>query len=193
MKDLSKCHMDQSVAACIVGQYRMLGLIVLLLSFSSCATVWDRQSSANMPSAIGPYGDFSGRLIVIEPARRWQVLLEWQAETAELGRVRLTHAATGTVVELQWQHEKIQVRDNKHPDWRAIGQQKLAELGIVIPLQQLASILLGKMPVYFKRKNDDAWESRQTGDLIRLHWQAGKRKLSLTDIKHGRQAMLFID
>jgi hypothetical protein len=168
-------------------------LVVLLLSFSSCAAVWDKQSSVNMPSVIGPYGSFSGRLIVIEPARRWQVLLEWQAETAELGRVRLTHAATSTVVELQWQYEKIQVRNNKHPDWQTIGQQELAELGIVIPPQQLASILLGKMPAHFKRKNNNTWESRQTGGLVRLQWQASRQKLSLTDIKHGRQAMLFID
>jgi hypothetical protein len=154
--------------------------------------VWDRQSSANVPSAIGPYPDFSGRLIVIEPARRWQVLLKWQAETAEQGRVRLTHAATGSVVELQWQHEKIQVRDNKHPDWQIIGQQKLAELGIVMPPQQLASVLLGNMPAHFKRKNGNTWESRQTGDLIRLHWQASRQKLSMTDIKHGRRATLII-
>jgi hypothetical protein len=168
-------------------------IAVLLLSLSSCATTLDGRSSANVPTAIGPYSDFSGRLIVIEPKRRWQVLLKWQAETAEQGRVRLTHAATNMVVELQWQHEQIQARDNKHPDWQIIGQQKLAELGIVVPPQQLASILLGNMPAHFKRKNDNTWESRQTGDLIRLHWQASRQKLSMTDIKHGRQATLFID
>jgi len=28
--------------------------------------------------------------------------------------------------------------------------------------------------------------------LIRLHWQANRQKLSMTDLKHGRQATLFI-
>jgi len=167
-------------------------IITLLLSLSSCATRPDNQGTANMPASIGPYSDFSGRLIVIEPKRRWQVLLKWQTETAEQGKVRLTHAATNRVVELQWQHEHIQVRDNEHPDWQIIGQQKLTELGIVLPPQQLASILLGNMPAHFKRKNDNTWESRQTGDLIRLHWQAKRQKLSMTDLKHGRQATLFI-
>jgi hypothetical protein len=168
-------------------------IIIVLLSLSSCATGLDGRSSANVQSAIGPYPDFSGRLIVIEPARRWQVLLKWQAETAEQGRVRLTHAATNVVVELQWQHEKIEVRDNKYPDWKIIGQQKLAELGIVLPPQQLASILLGNIPTHFKRKNDDTWESRQAGNVIRLHWQTSRQKLSMTDIKHGRRATLIID
>jgi len=168
-------------------------LIVLLLGFSSCATIRDRQEPARVPSAIGPYRNFSGRLIVIEPTRRWQVMLKWQAETAAQGRVRLTHAASNRVAELQWQHENIQMRDNEHPDWQIIGRQKLAEMGIVMPPQQLASILLGNMPAHFQRKNDNTWESRQTGDLIRLHWQADRRKLSLTDIRHGRQATLIIE
>jgi hypothetical protein len=167
-------------------------IIVLLLSLSSCATGLDGRSSPSLQSAIGPYPAFSGRLIVIEPARRWQVLLKWRAETAEQGRVRLTHAATNMVAELQWQHEKIEVRDNEHPDWQIIGQQKLATLGIVVPPQQLASILLGNMPAHFKRKNDDTWESRQAGNVIRLQWQSSRQKLSMTDIKHGRQATLFI-
>ncbi len=168
-------------------------LITLLLNLSSCATVPNSQSAANVPAAIGPYADFSGRLIVIEPKRRWQVLLKWQTETSEQGKVRLTHAATNRVVEVQWQHEHIQVRDNEHPDWQIIGQQKLMELGIVLPPQQLASILLGNIPAHFKQKSDNTWESRQTGGLIRLHWQASRQKLSMIDITHGRQATLLIE
>ncbi len=167
-------------------------IVVLLLSLSSCATAPDGQRPASLQSEIGPYHDFSGRLIVIERARRWQVLLKWQAETAERGKVRFTHAATNMVVQLKWQHEKIQVRDNKHPNWKIIGQQKLTEMGIVVPPQQLASILLGNMPAHFKWKNDDTWESRESGNIIRVHWQASRQKLSLTDIKHGRQATLII-
>lgn len=167
-------------------------IFALLLNLSSCATVPDSQSAADAATAIGPFPEFSGRLIVIEPERRWQVLLKWQTETAEQGKVRLTHAATNRVVELQWQHEHIQARDNEHPDWQIIDQQKLTELGIVLPPRQLASILLGNIPAHFKRKNDNTWESRQTGYLIRLHWQANRQKLSMTDLKHGRQATLFI-
>jgi len=167
-------------------------MIVLLLSFTSCATMPNQYASTAAPTTIGPYSDFSGRLIVLEPKRRWQVLLEWHAATAEKGRVRLTHAATATVIELQWRHEQIWLRDSNHPDWQVVEQQKLAEMGIVLPPRQLAAILLGNMPASFKQKSNDTWESREVGHSIRLRWQASSKKLSLTDISHGRQATLII-
>ena len=163
-------------------------LILALFTIPSCATL----SGKPQATSIGPYSQFNGRLIVIEPSRRWQVLLKWQAESQEQGWLRLTHAATGKVVEFQWLFEQMHIRDNSHPEWQPIGRQKLAEQGIVIPPQQLASILLGAMPAHFKRKNGNIWESRKGGNLIRLQWQAEQQKLSMTDMAHGRTATLII-
>jgi hypothetical protein len=142
--------------------------------------------------SIGPYPSFSGRLIVIEPAKRWQVLIKWKANQPEHGWLRMTHAATGTVIELRWQGEAMQVRDNREPAWRPIGLGQLSKHGIVIQPQTLAAILLGHMPSHFKQKDKQTWESRQSGSLIRLRWQAQAHKLTMTDLKHGRKATLII-
>jgi len=148
------------------------------------------------PVQIGPYSRFSGRLIVMEPARRWQVSLMWRAIRPEQGWLRITHAATGTVVELRWDEYGMTIHDNKHPLWRNIGMNELSAQGIVIPPQQLAAILLGKMPAQFKftgkRTGQQSWKSQQSGQIIKLRWQPEVRKLSITDMKHGRQAILVI-
>ena len=168
----------------------LAGLMLLALSWlAACATLPDK---SGQPSSIGPYPQFNGRLIVIEPSRRWQVLVNWQANSARKGWLRLTHAATGRVVELKWQHALMLVRDDSHPEWQEISRQQLAAEGIVIPPEQLAAILLGRMPAHFKRKNGSTWEGKQNGGLIRLVWQAEQKKLSITDITHGRTARLFI-
>jgi len=148
------------------------------------------------PVHIGPYSRFSGRLIVMEPARRWQVSLMWRAIRPEQGWLRITHAATATVVELRWDVHGMTIHDNKHPLWRNIGMNELSAQGIVIPPQQLAAILLGKMPAQFKftgkRTGQQSWKSQQSGRIIKLRWQPEVRKLSITDMKHGRQAILVI-
>ena len=159
----------------------------------------DRAGGADKPSAavlIGPYADFSGRLIVIEPKRRWQVLLKWRADTPERGWLRITHAATATVVELGWQGDRMVVRDNQQPDWRRITQSELSSQGIVIPPRQLAAVLLGQMPPEFhftgKRTGQQTWESREHGQRIILRWQPESRRLTMTDMKQGRKASLMI-
>ncbi|MDQ6982334.1 MAG: lipoprotein insertase outer membrane protein LolB, partial [Mariprofundus sp.] len=144
------------------------------------------------PTSIGPYSTFSGRLIVIESTKRWQVSLKWQASRAEQGWLRITHAATGTVVELRWQSKTMQIRDNQQPVWRHIELEKLSEHGIIIPPHELAAILLGQMPAHFRQKSEQVWETRQSGYLIRLRWQQELRKLTITDMKHGRIAVLKI-
>ena len=91
------------------------------------------------------------------------MLVNWQAHDRHQGWLRLTHAATGRVVELKWQHEQMLVRDDSHPDWQEISREQLAEEGIVIPPEELATILLGTMPSHFRRKNGAIWEGKQNG------------------------------
>ncbi len=164
-----------------------------MLLLGSCAVTSQHQPDEPAKAvSIGPYPSFSGRLIVIEPTRRWQVLINWKADQPDHGWLRISHAVTGTVVELRWQGKAMQIRDNREPAWKALGLEQLSVHGIVIPPQMLAAILLGHIPEYFKQTGEQRWESRQSGSLIRLRWQPRVHKLTMTDMKRGRKAMLII-
>ncbi len=164
-------------------------MTVATIMLSGCAK---QVSLFEKHATIGPYQHFSGRLIVIEPKRRWQVVVQWRANSADRGELRLTHAATGTVVELRWAGDQMQIRDSSAKYWKAVNHEELANHGIVIPPQQLASILLGKMPAHFKEKKPHLWESRDHGYPIRLKWYDSTKRLVMSDLKHGRQATLII-
>jgi len=170
---------------------RALPLLPLLgLLLAGCAG----KSSLSHDEAvtIGPYAQFTGRLIVMEPNRRWQVLVDWRADHPGAGRVRMTHAASGLVLQLRWQGGQMALRDNRHPAWRAIDEAALAKEGIILPPWDLAAILLGQMPDRFEPHGNGRWEDRRDGRLLRLDWQPSKRKLVVSDIRHGRVATLLI-
>jgi len=123
-------------------------LIYLLtaLFLASCATPITERTHR---SSIGPFSTFSARLIVIEPAHRWQVLVDWDAPTAAHGTLRLTHAASNTVIEFRWQGRLMYIRDGSSNAWRSITTAQLAEHGIFIHPARLAAILSGQMPADF--------------------------------------------
>jgi len=165
--------------------------VVLLLC--SCATLpAPERSTDGQAAGIGPYRSLSARLLVIEPTRRWQVILDWQAETDTAGRARLTHAASGTVVELRWQHDNIRLRDNKTPAWRRVSLAELSEHGIVLSPYALSRFLAGHVPPGFRQTSQDHWESRRDGGILRVQWYPEARRLVLTDIRHGRKATLIV-
>jgi len=169
---------------------RFIPWLLVLLALAGCATIPSPEHAA---SSIGPYPQFSGRLLVIEPNRRWQVAIDWQAETPEHGQLRLTHAASGIVVELAWEQHHMRLRDSSQPLFREVTQRELHQHGIFIAPWTLAAILLGDMPREFHPAGDHVWETHQAGALIRLQWDVGHRRLTLTDTKHGRQATLLIN
>ncbi|TLS76019.1 hypothetical protein FE236_07755 [Mariprofundus erugo] len=179
-------HIKQHLLAMLIACHAVL--------FAGCATTPSPQSpeQAKQADNIGPYPAFSGRLIVIEPNRRWQTLIDWQAPDKNHGSLRLTHAASNTVVEFTWQGNNMQLRDNRHHEWRPLTLQQLAEHGIVIPPARLASILLGNMPPGFRSKSPNRWESSVAGTRIQLQWQPETNRLTMIDSKHGRQATLVI-
>ena len=164
-------------------------LIIITMLASACAK---QPMPGSQPSEIGPFSQFSARLIVIEPKHRWQVMLQSPGESDEKSEARLNHAATGTVIELRWSGDQMQVRSTEARTWKSIGPAQLGSQGIVIPPQQLAAILLGEMPSHFKPKKQGLWESRDSGSPIRLQWTESLQKLTMTDIKHGRQATMLI-
>jgi hypothetical protein len=168
-----------------------LWLIALgcLLLLNACATI-----QQNGHGGIGPYAQFSGRLIVIEPGRRWQAVLDWRAHDPATGWMRLTHAASARIIELEWHGENMHIRDNRagSPLWQPIGMEALAEHGIMLPPATLASILLGAMPPSFTVSGSNEWRGKLNSSFIRLRWQPDARRLTLTDISHGRRAILII-
>jgi len=168
---------------------RLFCAIAAALLISACATLPDQGARH---ASIGPFPAFDGRLIVIEPTRRWQVIVHWQGERQQ-GAARFTHAASGRVAEIRWQGQTIELRDGENPYWRPIHNTQLAEHGIVLPPQQMAAILTGHLPASLHTKDNNRWEGRLQGSFIRLQWQPAEQRLELTDVTHGRRAILIIN
>ncbi len=164
--------------------------IALALVMAGCAA--SHRANIGEAVSIGPYPAFTGRLIVIEPTRRWQVLLSWRATAPDHGWLRITHAATNTILELRWQGDAMEMRDNRNPDWHTVNRARLAEHGIVIAPQELAAILLGRMPAHFHSVSANRWKSTNNGSMIQLQWTPKAHRLMMTDLKHGRKATLII-
>jgi len=174
----------------------LASLIVLLPLLAACATLPEK-NLLQAAVGIGHFEAFSGRLIVIEPSRRWQVTLQWQAKQASTGWARLTHAASNTVIELRWQGDAIQLRGNGRASWQSVSREALSKQGIVLTPQQLATLLLGGVPTHFQaaktnQSNRLVWENRGFKPFIRVQWQAEQQRLTMTDITHGRRAILII-
>jgi len=171
------------------GYFLWVFYLFVTLLLAGCATPI---KSTTHTAGIGPFTTFSARLIVIEPAHRWQVLLDWDAPTADHGTLRLTHAASNTVIEFRWQGRLMYIRDGSSNAWHTITTAQLAEHGIFIHPARLAAILRGQMPADFHTHGPDQWESRRDGNLIRLRWYADNQRLLMSDIAHGRKATLII-
>ena len=167
----------------------IFALLIFTLLTSGCATTKPHEPA----TSIGPFNTFTGRLIVIEPTRRWQVIVDWTGTPAE-GIVRLTHAATNRIVQVAWDHEAMQIRDNADHShqWRNVSKQTLSENGIILPPHQMAQILSGDMPVELVEKRDGEWEGRIDDSFIRIKWLDEQQRLELIDMTHGRTAILII-
>lgn len=167
---------------------RIYCLLSIFFIVSACTTLPVTREAPG----IGPYQSIHARLLVIEPARRWQVMLDWQADSPANGQARLVHAASNMVVELRWQQNNIQLRDNQSPQWRKVEEAELAEHGIVVSPYILSQFLAGRTPPGFRSKQANHWESNKGGDLVRVVWNGETKRLMLSDIRHGRRATLII-
>lgn len=175
----------------IRARLRPLLPLLMLAWLAGCAV---QRPPTTEPVGIGPYPSFSGRLIVMQPTRRWQVEVDWKADTPTQGWLRLTHAASGRIIELTWHQDTMLLSDNRdpaHPD-RPVSEAELAGYGIVLPPSELAEILLGRMPSQFRATGPGRWEMHRGNDLIRIVWDAAARRLTLTDMTHGDRAILLI-
>ena len=163
-----------------------------LLLLTSCATI-PPQTGMTGKEEIGPFTAFHGRMIVITPARRWQVSIQWQTEDVRHGQLRLLYPATGFVLEARWQQPQLELRDSKYPQWRRVSVEEIRQQGVLLPPWEMAAILQGKIPSALHRHGANRWQGHIDGALLRLQWQAESQRLTLTDITHGRRIILVIE
>ena len=165
---------------------------ILSLFIASC-TAHTPQIHTNLHKQDKVWERFDGRLLIIEPTRRWQVLIHWQANLQK-GHTRLTHAATSRIIELKWNHQQTYIRDNQdvNAQWREIDSISLMKHGIVVAPQTLSKILHHQIPTSLQHKGDNVWQGKLHGNNIRLQWQNDMHKLTITDMTHGRTAILRI-
>jgi len=171
---------------------KLLHIVIGLFLLTACSTL---QPAIPLPKDDGykPWYNFNGQLSILESTHRWQVLIHWQADLKS-GKARLTHAATGRIIELQWLGKRIQIRDNQAPKatWQTIKADTLMQYGIVLPPQTIALILHHQIPSSLKPQGSDTWQGQLHGNTIRLRWQNDRHKLTMTDMTHGRTAILRI-
>jgi len=167
----------------------------LLLSFTltACATVNEHhalKSQLDAPVITA----FQGSLLVFSPKHRFQVLIEWSADVNQ-GHARLTHPASGRVVELRWQGEVLSMRENQASGrlWKHIKLEQLYDMGIVLPPWVLAKVLHRQIPPSLHPQGHDVWQGKMNDSVIQLRWQNDYHRLTMTDITHGRKAILRMD
>jgi len=170
---------------------RVIFTLCCVLALTGCNTAFKGSppSLAERTASKPIITQFDGRLLVIEPTRRWQASIHWQANLHE-GYARLTHAASSYIIEIQWLEENIRMRSNQNPHWQAISKHKLIDLGIILPPQMLAAILHHQIPSVFQSQGKQTWQGKFNGSLVRFMWKNNMRQLNITDITHGRTAML---
>ncbi|MDQ6995316.1 MAG: hypothetical protein Q9M18_06945 [Mariprofundaceae bacterium] len=134
---------------------------------------------------------FQGRLLVFSPKHRFQVLIGWHADLHQ-GYARLTHAASGRVMELHWQGEHLRMRDNQvsTSQWRTVDEKQWQEMGIVLPPWSLAKILHHQMPQSLHSNDGKLWKGKINGSVIQVQWKQNNHLLTIMDITHGRKAIL---
>jgi len=141
------------------------------------------------------YAEFSARLMVIEPARRWQVLVDWHSTGKNGGWLRLIHVLTGRIVELRWKERHLWLRDNQAAGtgWRKINLNYLASYGIPLFPKDVARFLRGSAPDDFTRRGEDLWIGKRLNSTVNVKWNQAKRILKITDIQNGKIAILMIN
>lgn len=163
---------------------RLLAIGMMLLAMAGCARPpMDIQKTA--------LTEIHGRLLVIEPARRWQAMLDWHAPSPSHGWLRISHAASGRVIELRWEKTRLWLRDNQAiaTNWRSINADELAGHGITLLPNEMAAFFAGQPPADFSHVKPGQWLAVRGKSHIRVQWN-GKR-MTITDIRHGRQAIVI--
>ena len=173
----------------------LVAVVLGTLLLSACANLaTDKASNLRLPSTIGPYSHITARVLVMEPKHVWQAILDWQSKQPDEGKIRIVHAVSGRIVELLWKHDEMWLRDNQTQSlkWHPVNKDELATNGIVISPQELSKFLGGDIPSGFQSKGSNKWIIHRNNNHVRVEWNAQKKRLIFSDIKHGRKTTLII-
>jgi len=143
---------------------------------------------------LKPIAEFTGRLLVINQAHRYQMEIDWQADDKQ-GKLRLTHALTGQVVDVAWQEKTMLWRNSAtHTTWQPLSVKQLKRYGIIFPPWVLRRIFLGEMPDTMKTKDGRLWQGMWSDDIhLMVRWSATQQRVEMVDMKHGRKAVVIFD
>jgi len=160
-------------------------LLLLSLVVSGCA-----KHDAVMPE-FTPVMQFSGRVLVMTNAKRFQLELDWQAD-AYGGSMRLTHGMSGRVIDVVWRGKQMRWRDN-HQDghWRALTEEALKDMGIPMPPWQMAKVFQGTLPDTMTTKDYRTWQGRWLGVPLRIRWADQQQRVELLDMKQGWRVVVI--
>lgn len=163
------------------------GLQLLLLLWVATGCV----KHTNTPQNFKPMTTFSGRLLVISPEKRFQVDVDWQGRP-EQGSLRLTHGLSGKIVDVTWQGEHMRWRDSSQSkQWYDLSEKGLLDMGVLLPPWTLAKVFMGDMPLSMKAKGKGVWQGDWGGAFLKVKWIDGQRRVEITDMKHGRRAVVI--
>ncbi|MDQ6988413.1 MAG: hypothetical protein Q9M19_00925 [Mariprofundaceae bacterium] len=138
-----------------------------------------------------PISSFSGRLLVMSQAHRFQMEVDWQGDRQQ-GGMRLTHAATGRIVDVSWLDGTMLWRDNREePVWRALSQAQLLDMGMLLPPWALARILSGDYPEAMQTKGQRTWQGLWSEDVrLKIRWSQTWDRLEITDMRYGKRLVV---
>jgi len=175
----------------------LLVLLLCLCVLGACRnthTVQQNITTHASSTGIGPYTEFTGRLLVIQKAKRWQVMLNWKAKTPDQGWLRLHHAASSRVIEVKWQDHHLQTRDNndRPPRWHSTTPAYLQQQGINISPEDLTLFLLGQLPQGFYEKKKNEWHGYRGKSVLRVVWNPNRQSLMIMDMHQGSKIVLLI-
>jgi len=173
---------------------KIIVVLCCISQLTACSAAFKPNDSslAEKPISKRMITQFDGRLLIIEPTRRWQTIIHWQANLHE-GYARLTHAASNYIIEIQWLEKSIHIRSNQDTVWQPISTDKLIALGIILPPQVLAAILHNQIPSAFQPQDKQTWQGKFNGSIVRFTWKNDMQQLNIIDITHGRTAILKIN
>lgn len=163
-------------------------VISCMFLLASCAKTPSKMKSPAL-------AEFTGRLIVIEPTRRWQVLISWHSLGKNEGWLRLNHAATGRIIELRWRNKMMWLRDNQaaRANWQGITLEDLRSYGISLFPNDITLFLAGQTPPDFIAAGEGMWRGIRMDHTLHVKWIQSKRHLRITDVSMGKIAILMID
>jgi len=164
-----------------------LQLLLLVLMATGCV------KHSNTQQDFEPITTFSGRLLVVSPEKRFQVDVDWQG-TSEKGQLRLTHGLSGRVVDVAWLGQRMRWRDSSQTQqWHELSEKGLLDMGVLLPPWILAKVFARKMPPSMKAKGNNVWQGVWGVVPLKIKWIGGQRRVEMTDMKHGRRAVVIFN